>query len=151
MTSCIPIRVLLVYDGILQYSFGFGFYTPQVGTSWVQKHQKDSLLLNTQVLAGNFSCGCLSGSWNYRLRTLSRDSFQRVPRGIVLNALSVMTVCQCGHKLHRTASLSWINVWSCIACTSPEAVECSYYIPWYGKLATVSRHIFLSRYSSHQK
>ena len=29
---------------------------------------------------------------------------------ITLNALSVMTVCQCGHKLHRTISLSWINV-----------------------------------------
>ena len=28
MTSCIPICVLLVYDGILQYSFGFGLYTP---------------------------------------------------------------------------------------------------------------------------
>ena len=72
------------------------------------------------------------------------DSFQRVPSGIVLNALSVMTVCQCGHKLHRTVSLSWINVLSCIPCTSPAAVEHSYCIPWYGKLATVSRHIFLS-------
>ena len=43
MTSRIPIRVLLVHDGILQYSFGFGLYTPQVGTQRVQKHQKDSL------------------------------------------------------------------------------------------------------------
>ena len=33
MISCIPIRVLLIYDGILQYSFGFGLYNPQVGTS----------------------------------------------------------------------------------------------------------------------
>ena len=57
------------------------------------------------------------------------DSFQRVPSGIILNALSVMTVCQCGHKLHRTVSLSWINVLSCIPCTSPAVVECSYYIP----------------------
>ena len=40
-----------------------------------------------------------------------RDNlFQRVPSGIILNALSVMTVCQWGHKLHRTVSLSWINV-----------------------------------------
>ena len=57
------------------------------------------------------------------------DSFLRVPSGIILNALSVMTVCQCGHKLHRTVSLSWINVLSCIPCTSPAVVECSYYIP----------------------
>ena len=33
MISCIPIRVLLIYDGILQYSFGFGLYNPQAGTS----------------------------------------------------------------------------------------------------------------------
>ena len=48
-TSCIPICVILVDDGILQYSFGFGLYTPQAGTLRVQKHQKDSLLLNTLV------------------------------------------------------------------------------------------------------
>ena len=48
--SKLPIRVLLVYDDILQYLFGFGLYTPQVGTSRVQKYQKkNSLLLNTQV------------------------------------------------------------------------------------------------------
>ena len=29
MISCIPTRIPLVYDGILQYWFGFGFYTPQ--------------------------------------------------------------------------------------------------------------------------
>ena len=53
--------------------------------------------------------------------------------------------CQCGHMLHRTVSITWINVLSCIPCTSPAAVEHSYYIPsWHGKLATVSRHIFLS-------
>ena len=64
---------------------------------------------------------------------------------IILNALSVMTVCQCRHKLHRTVSLSWINVLSCIPCTSPAAVERSYYIPsWHRKLATVSRHSFLA-------
>ena len=45
------------------------------------------------------------------------DSFQRVPSGIVLNALSVMTVRQCGDKLHRTVSPSWINVLCCIPCT----------------------------------
>ena len=44
----------------------------------------------------------------------------------------------------QTISLSWINL-SCIPCTSPAAVGCSYYIAsWHGKLATVSRHIFLS-------
>ena len=73
------------------------------------------------------------------------DSFQRVPSVIVLNAISVITVCQCGHKLHKTVSLTWINVLSCIPHTPPAAVEQSYYISsWHGKLATVSRHIFLS-------
>ena len=60
MTSCIPIRVLLIYDSILQYSFGFGLYTPQPGTSRVQKHQKDSLLLNTHSASVGYNvllCG----------------------------------------------------------------------------------------------
>ena len=44
----------------------------------------------------------------------SRDnSFQRVPSDW-MHFLS----WQCGHKLHRTVSLSWINVLSCIPCTS---------------------------------
>ena len=56
MTSCIPIRVLLIYDGILQYSFGFGLYT---GTSRVQKHQKTACCWILKSLAGNCNCGCL--------------------------------------------------------------------------------------------
>ena len=35
---------------------------------------------------------------------------QSVPSRIIVNALSVMTGRQCGHKLHRTVSPSWINV-----------------------------------------
>ena len=57
-------------------------------------------------------------------------SFQRVPGRIVRNALSVMTVCQYETSyipVHRTVSLSWVIVLGCIPCTSPAAVEHSYY------------------------
>ena len=40
MTSRIPIRVLLVDDDILQYSFEFGLDTPKAGTSRVQNTKK---------------------------------------------------------------------------------------------------------------
>ena len=135
MTSCIPIRIL-VYDGIQQYWFSFG--TSPEGTSRVQKHQKDSLShwLETAAVA-TFPVVEITDCVHSR-----DDSFQRVPSGIILIALSVMTVCQCGHKLHRTLSLGWMNILSCVPCTSPAAVECSY--SWHRKLATVSRHIFLS-------
>ena len=45
-------------------------------------------------------------------RVHSRDDsfFSTCASGIVLNELSVATVCQCGHKLHKTVTHSWINV-----------------------------------------
>ena len=47
----------------------------------------------------------------------SRDSSsQRVPSGIILNALSVT----------KKVSLNWMNVLSCIPCTSPAAVITSF-------------------------
>ena len=136
MTSCIPIRVLLVYDGILQYSFGFGLYTPT-------GRDITSAKIATRQLAVEYS----------RITDYvhSRDdSFQRVPSGIILNPLSVTTVCQCRHKLHRTVSLSWRNVLSCIPCTSPADVECHSFV---ARKAghSVQTYIFSPFRSSHQK
>ena len=106
--------------------------TKKTACCWILKHWLETAAMAVFPVVEITDC---VHSWD--------DSFQRVPRGIIQNALSVMTVYQCGHKLHRTVSLSWINVLSCIPCTSPAAVERSYYIPWHGKLATVSRHIIL--------
>ena len=95
MTSSIPIRVPLAYDGILQYSFGSGFYTPQAGTSRVQQHQKDSVEYSSHWLetaaVATFPVVEIMDCVHSR-----DDSFQCVPGGIVLNVLSIMTVCQCG-------------------------------------------------------
>ena len=127
------------------FAFGFVLYRRMTGTSRVQEQHQDDLLLNSQV-AGSRGCGRSSSMWSYRLRTLSRRLFfSTCTSGIVLNALSVATACQCGHKLHKTLTPSQINVLICIPCTWHAAVERNYYIPsWHGKLARVSRRIFLS-------
>ena len=57
----------------------------------------------------------------------------------------VATACQCGHKLHKTVTLSWVNVLICIRCMRPAAIERNFYTPsWHGKLTRVSVRIFLS-------
>ena len=77
--------------------------------------------------------------------TLKMTLFSTCASGIVLNELSAATACQCGHKLHKRVTPSWINVLICIPCAWPAAVEHNYYIPlWHEKLARVSRCIFLS-------
>ena len=79
------------------------------------------LLLNSQV-AGSRVCGRSSSRWNYRPRPLSRRLFfQRVLPGSFWMS-SVATVCQCGHKLHKTVTHSWINVLICIPCAWPAAI-----------------------------
>ena len=56
------------------------------------------------------------------------DSFLHMPSGIVLITLSITTVCQCRHKLHKPVTPSGINVLNCIPCVWPPAVEQNYCI-----------------------
>lgn len=45
------------------------------------------------------------------------DSFQHVPSGVILNALSVVTVLEHGCKLHQAAVASQMNeILICIPC-----------------------------------
>ena len=63
-----------------------------------------------------------------------------MPSRVVLNALSIVTVCQHGHKLYRTAMPSLI----CMLCMWPVAFERNYYIPsWHRKLASVQMYFSL--------
>ena len=150
MTTCIPIHILLICNrilqywlrvSVLQYWLALGIYTPR--EPHICKNSKNTTcywILNS--LVGNCICGHFSSSWNYRLHTLSRrliwKCVQRDPSECTL-------LWQFGHNLHITVSLSWINVLSCIPCVWPAAVEHSYYTSlWHGKLADVSRDIFLS-------
>ena len=118
MISCIPTHIPLVYKGILKYRLGFGFHTPQAW--WEPWECKKSIKTTSswnlklpEVVGHSFS------RWNYRLGTLSRRLFfQCVPSGIVLNALSVVTVCQCDLQL-----LNAITTFLCGMESWPECAD----------------------------
>ena len=100
MTSCIPIRILLVhtmafYDANLPL-----YFTGTTGTLWDYKNifkTTSAWMLKSPEAAPTIALP-VGDCVRYQ-----DDTFQCVPSRIVLNALSVVTVCQHGCKLHRTA------------------------------------------------
>ena len=123
MISCIPTRIPLVYDGILQYWFGFGFYTPQTWRgSWECKN------------SNKMTC-----SWTLKS-----------PEATAVATLLVGEITDCIHSQDNSSMCSQQDCSKCSVCQDslpvwPAAVECNYYIPLrHGKLGRGSRHIFLS-------
>ena len=116
LPACQPVYYSLTMAFyVTDLALGFILHRRMTGTSRVQEQHQDDLLLNSQV-AGSRVCGRSSSRWNYRPRPLSRRLFfQRVLPGSFWMS-SVATVCQCGHKLHKTVTHSWINVLICIPC-----------------------------------
>ena len=113
MTSCIPIRVLLVYDGILQYSFGFGFYTR--GPHECKNTKKTACCWILKSLVGNCRYGRFPVVKITDCVQSRDDSSQHVPSRIVLNALSVtnsitkVDKCFKLHTMHFTCSC-WMQL-----------------------------------------
>ena len=118
MISCISTSIPLIYNGILQYWLGFGFHTPQAWRGFWECMNSNKTTWSWTLKLPETVTTLLVGEITDRIHS-ENDSLQCVPSEIVLNALCVMTVCQCDLQL-LNAPL------------------------WHGNLARVSRRIYIS-------
>ena len=113
MTSCMyTTHLMAFYD--TDFVLGFVLHRCMTGTSRVQEQHQDDLIAIEFFKSPEATAVTALPVGEITDRVHSGDNSFSNASGIILNELSVTRACQCGHKLHKIVTPSWINVLICI-------------------------------------